>query len=233
MMRRALGHLKGEQTTWAQYHDWRRERTAAARAIATREPWDMVVARTHWRLLGHVARQSESSVCHAAIRSGGLWLNRTLRAMGQGRGHGRPDPHRRLDNRVNAFCRNRDIWWVDAAADREYWQELDVSFVDAVAPFQLWELAIRDYIKATAGNRTNCRGSGGMVGDASMGRALPLIASTSPQSTNTDPHPSAGPPPPLLSSTRLSRVLLSCTPAHGRPRTSQREQSRTEQDMHT
>lgn len=65
-----------------------------------------------------------------------------------------------------------------------------MSFVDAVAPFQPWELAVRDHLRAETANRTTRRGTGAMVGGT--GRVLRSIASNSPQSTNADPS-SAGP----------------------------------------
>lgn len=95
------------------------------------------LAQSYWRLLGYLARQPESGACYAAIRAGGLRINGTLRAIGRGSGHARPGPHRRLGTRVSAFCRDRGAWWIDMATGRGLWQELEVSFVDAVARFSL------------------------------------------------------------------------------------------------
>lgn len=58
-----------------------------------------------------------------ATRRGSLRHTGTPLAMGM---RIRPGPQRRLDNRVNAYCRELGFWWIDGAADREMWRLVHV-----------------------------------------------------------------------------------------------------------
>lgn len=73
--------------------------------------------RLRWRVLGHVARLPEASVCYADI---GLTDDGTQApsALGTVSGRTLPGPPRRLDNRSNAYYRELGLWWVDGAAHR-------------------------------------------------------------------------------------------------------------------
>lgn len=51
----------------------------------------------------HLARMPMGNVCFGALRTGGLWPNITLRALGAPGGHLRPGPGKRLDNATNAL----------------------------------------------------------------------------------------------------------------------------------
>lgn len=59
-----------------------------------------------------------------------------------------PGPQRRLDNRVCAFCRDRGFWWIDGTPGRDTWHGMEDAFVDAIAPYQPWEVVVRDRMKA-------------------------------------------------------------------------------------
>lgn len=48
------------------------------------------------------------------------------------------------------------FWWIDGAADRGTWQAMEDASVDALAPYQPWELASHPRDHAPRGNGT-CR----------------------------------------------------------------------------
>lgn len=138
-------------------------------------------------LRGHLARQPERSICGVAIRAGGLWFNGTLRAMGRWMGHCRSGPQSRLDNRVNARCCDRGVWWADAATDRDVWREWDMSFVDAIAPYQPWELAARSRMRGK--HHTSAKGVDAAAADAHGEEDLPIVGCIDSRDTNADTPP--------------------------------------------
>lgn len=64
---------------------------------------DVILSLQHRPDMGHLARTPEGPGGYAGLRTGGLWINATLRFLGAGGGHLRPGPQRRLDSAISRF----------------------------------------------------------------------------------------------------------------------------------
>lgn len=73
MVRKALGIYTRLEMSWADHLAESRRRVAEFIVRCGQEPWHVMSACYHWRLLGHLAKMPADSVYYNLLRAGGLW----------------------------------------------------------------------------------------------------------------------------------------------------------------
>ena len=96
---------------------------------------DRVFLRKLWQYAGHVARFPAGHPLFLLVRYRTLswWRHNCRRPQRFVVRHARPGAQIRWEGRVDTFCNERGINWLDCALDRQAWAKLEDDFVDANA----------------------------------------------------------------------------------------------------